>query len=176
MWAMAYTGARNEEVGQLRVCDFTWKDGVAIFDMADMEGEQHRKNAASRRLVPVSTTLFAALREILHSAPPSSSSEDLFNLWSFRTNSIRRFSYAASRWFNSKALRVLKDSGAVRDDPRLTLYSLRHSVLTQLKHKGVAEHLIAELAGHTNASMTTGRYGKRYPVGKLQEVVELLVW
>ncbi len=54
------------------------------------------------------------------------------------------------------------------------LYSLRHTVATQLKQQQTHDYLIAELLGHTDSSMSTGRYGKRVDVATLAQVVESL--
>ena len=66
-----------------------------------------------------------------------------------------------------KSLR--EEAGANR---KATIQGLRHRVATQLKHSGVEEVRIAELLGHANASIATGRYGKRFDVVALREVVE----
>lgn len=176
VWAMAYTGARNEEIAQLRVCDLTYRDSVMVFDLATMDDNQKRKNNASRRLVPVHTELQRFMGTRMALVPQNSTEGLLANLWGFVPGKTQRYSGESSRWVNSTLLPDLKAKGLVRDDKRLTLYSLRHAVATQLKHKGTPESLIAELVGHTNTSMTTGRYGKKYPVVQLQGVVESLSW
>lgn len=168
---MAYTGARNEEVAQLRIEDrYRHESGVVVLDFATMADGRRRKTAASRRLVPVHSKLAAWFLEW-----QTEGLDPQTNLWGFKPVS-GRYGYACARWVNQTALPALKQEGKIRADKRLTLYSLRHSVVTQLKHQGVAEDLIAELVGHTNTSMTTGRYGKRYPVEKLVEVVESIEW
>ena len=167
---MAYTGARNEEVAQLRPRDVYVEGEVRVFDMATLDESQKRKTAASRRLIPVHSSL-----EGLFETVPNPF-DNLFSFVPSGGTTNPRYCAAASKWINRHAIKPLKKAGKIRDDPRLVLYSLRHSVTTQLKHKGVAESLIAELVGHTNSSMTTGRYGKRYPVEQLKGVVEKISW
>jgi len=60
---------------------------------------------------------------------------------------------------------------------------MRHMVTDCMKQAGVQEIVIAEIIGHANNSMTTGRYGKRYQPKVLLEAlmqldygVELPVW
>lgn len=173
--AMAYTGARNEELGQLRVGDIKVVDNITVFDLATMDDGQRRKTSASRRLVPIHSKLQSALATLPTLVPNNSTGGILRNLMGFSERN-GRWAYTASRWVNDVAIPKLQKNGVIRDDKRLTLYSLRHSVATQLKHKGIQEDLIAELVGHTNSSMTTGRYGKRYPVEKLLAVVESIHW
>jgi integrase len=43
-------------------------------------------------------------------------------------------------------------------------------------HSGVGESLISQLVGHANSSMTSGRYGKQFPVKLMAEALETLDW
>jgi integrase len=171
---MLYTGARPEEVAQLRHRDVydVQGEGCApmVFDFATLEGDVRRKNEASRRLVPIHPHLIE-LRlcdELL-----DSEMDDTPLLPGLNGGHNGRLAEAPSRWFNS---RWLRDECGI-EDRGLVLYSLRHSVVTQLKteHR-VEESLIAQLVGHTDASMTNGRYGKEYPIEALQAVVNQLAW
>jgi len=59
----------------------------------------------------------------------------------------------------------------VSKDPLKTFHSLRHTFADTLKQTGEQEALIAELMGHANGNITTGRYGKRYkPVMLLKSI------
>lgn len=172
VWGMAYTGARNEEIAQLTASCAVWEP-IAKLDMVTLDDGAKRKTAASRRWVPIHPRLEELIRKAQETTPEG-------NLWGF-TNTRKggggRYSYTPSRWANEVAIRTLKGQGKIRADDRLTLYSLRHSVVTTLKHLEVPEPLIAELVGHSNASsMTMGRYGKTYPIEKLSEVVLKLDW
>lgn len=182
---MLFTGARPEEVAQLRVGDVHQTEivgviggikGVWVFDFTTVDNGQRRKSEASRRLVPVHPRLWE-----LGLAGLLGPCRDVIEAWP-RTQSLfpeltpgasGRLAEAPSRWFNRKWLR---DCKAI-SDPKLVLYSLRHSVATSLKHKGVSETLISELLGHsTNGKMSTGRYGKEYPVAQLYDAVCKLDW
>ncbi len=150
VWAMAYTGARNEEIAQLRVCDLSHfgDTRIACFDLATVDDNQARKTSASRRLVPAHNQLLSYLGTRMALRPSNATEVILCNLWGFAQKTrTKRYSYDASRWVNESLLPRLKREGLIRDDARLTLYSLRHAVLTQLKHKGVPEVQIAELRG-----------------------------
>jgi integrase len=50
----------------------------------------------------------------------------------------------------------------ITTDRLKSFHSLRHTFANALKQQGEQESLIAELMGHANESITTGRYGKRY--------------
>jgi hypothetical protein len=43
-------------------------------------------------------------------------------------------------------------------------------------HSGVGESLISQLVGHENSSMTSGRYGKQFPLKQMAEALEKLDW
>ncbi|KYJ87537.1 hypothetical protein AS592_10550 [Sulfurovum riftiae] len=55
-----------------------------------------------------------------------------------------------------------------------TLYSLRHSFATDLASCGVAPHLISELMGHKQETMTLSRYIKGFPIEKLKQAIDTL--
>lgn len=161
---MAYTGARPEEIAQLGKSDLREVQGILCFDFTSTGEGQRHKNEASRRLVPVHPLLLgwgtpgkASMTGILASS----------DQW-FSPDSQGRRAARCSRLVNE----TLRSLGIT--SPRKVLYSLRHTVATKLKHAGVEESLIAELLGHTNSSMTTGRYGKEYPVEHLAKAVELI--
>lgn len=172
---MLYTGARPEEVAQLKVGDVkeicTGTGGLGdtykwVFDFSTVDDGQRRKNEASRRLVPVHPRLWELGLHHLTNNPEGHLFPEL------TPGANGRLAEAPSRWFNQTWLRQVKSIS----DRKLVLYSLRHSVATHLKHKGVEESAIAQLLGHSNSSMTTGRYGKEYPVEILAEVVSELDW
>ncbi len=53
-------------------------------------------------------------------------------------------------------------------------HSFRNTVSTRLKHADVQEFAIAELIGHENPNITTGRYGAKLDVKRLAETVRKL--
>ena len=55
-----------------------------------------------------------------------------------------------------------------------TLYSLRHSFATNLASQGVEPHLISELMGHKQETMTLSRYVKSFPVKILKNAINTL--
>jgi integrase len=164
---MAFSGARPEEIAQMRVRDVRKEDEQWVFDFETMDEGLRRKNEASRRLVPVHPRLWALGLEKLMQAGPD---EPLFR--DLKMGTTGRLSAAPGRFFNRTWLR--KEKGIM--NKKLVLYSLRHTVTTKLLHAGVAESLISQLVGHTNNSMTSGRYGKTFPIKHLAEALETLDW
>jgi integrase len=164
---MAFSGCRPEEAAQLRVRNVREVDNHWVFDLETMDEGLKRKTEASRRLVPVHPRLFElGLKELLDAGP----NEMLFRDLTMGTTG--RWSAPPGRWFNRQYLR--KELGIT--NPKLVLYSMRHTVTTKLLHSGVSESLISQLVGHTNNSMTSGRYGKSYPLKHLSEALKSLSW
>ncbi len=164
---MAFSGCRPEEAAQLRVKDVKQVVDQWVFDFEILDEGIKRKTEASRRLVPVHPRLFELGLEKLMDAKPD---EMLFR--DLKMGTTGRLSAAPGRFFNRTWLR--KEKGIM--NKKLVLYSLRHTVTTKLLHAGVAESLISQLVGHTNNSMTSGRYGKTFPIKHLAEALETLDW
>ena len=59
-------------------------------------------------------------------------------------------------------------------DDKKNFHSFRHTVINTLKQAEVQDTVIKELVGHTDASLTTGRYGKRYQAALLLEALKKL--
>ena len=62
----------------------------------------------------------------------------------------------------------------VTKDPKKVFQSFRHLVADTMKQACVSEGVIAEILGHANQSITTGRYGKRYKPAMLLEALDKL--
>lgn len=62
----------------------------------------------------------------------------------------------------------------ITKDPKKCFHSFRHTVANQLKQKGISETLIAELIGHKNDNITTGRYDKSYNVALLKKALGVI--
>lgn len=148
-----YTGLRLNEICQLYVEDVIMLDGCWCFDV-NAEKDKRLKNAASVRVIPVHQKLIdAGLVNYVESVKKVGHSRLWMNLKWARvagyTNSICKWYQRFNRHY-------------VTDDPKKVFHSMRHTVADTLKQKGISEVVIAELLGHTHASITSGRYGKRY--------------
>jgi integrase len=58
-------------------------------------------------------------------------------------------------------MRRLRGAGVT--DERKTIHSFRHTVSARLAAASIPEYQIADILGHENESMTTGRYGGGTP-------------
>jgi integrase len=164
-WAvllLVYTGARRAEVAQAWVEDVREIDGVWCLriEASDEPGaEKSVKTAAGRRVVPLhSDLLVLGMVDYLEERRAA--------------GERRLFPGSAAQGGDrlTRAWQSLRQDAGV--DPDAQLHGLRHRIATQLKHAGVQEVRIAELLGHANASITTGRYGKRYDTAALREAVD----
>jgi integrase len=155
-----YSGMRREEICQVSASDIKDVNGIWCFDINDDTGKS-TKTKSSVRLVPIHPMLIGA--GLLDYVSAKINKEE--NLWGFRQwkgTWGKQFGNWWSIHFNRKY---------VTSDPLKTFHSFRHTVANQLKQKGVQESLIAEILGHSNANITTGRYGKRYQPNVLLEAM-----
>lgn len=161
-----YSGMRLGEICGLHVEDIRLVDGIWCFDVNE-DQDKRLKNLSSKRVIPIHPRLvelgFLAFVDKLRKCNCEK------RLW---PNLNRRESdgYCSSigHWyqrFNRKH---------VTADPLKTFHSLRHTFADTLKQMGTQETIICELMGHTNDSITTGRYGKRYRPKILLEAVRRL--
>lgn len=160
-----YSGMRLDECCQLHVDDVRDVDGVLCFDIND-GGERKVKTQCSKRLIPVHPRLLElGFREYVKGRGATGSDR----LWeNLEPNKYGYWGKRLGNWygrFNRKH---------ITEDPRKVFHSFRHTVADTLKQTGVAEGVIAEILGHANSSITTGRYGKRYRPKVLLEALNKL--
>jgi integrase len=154
-----YSGMRREEICQLHAGDIREIDGITCIEVNDNEGK-NLKTKNSARIVPVHPKLIAlGFLEFVKTCQTG------VNMWGFRQwkgTWGKQFGNWWSIYFNRQHITT---------DPLKTFHSLRHTFANTLKQAGVQETLIAELMGHANGNITTGRYGKRYQPGRLLEAI-----
>ncbi len=151
-----FSGMRLGEILQLSPADITEQDGVMVFRVMADDGKR-LKTAAASRLVPVHPELerigFLRFVETMKGS----------HLWPDYTNATGVDRY--SKMFGRLLTRLgVKDTG-------LSFHSFRHTLTNSLKQAGVPEPIIAEIIGHANHSITTGRYGKVYEPKVLAEAI-----
>ena len=157
------SGMRLDEACQLYREDIIQVDGLWCFDINDCK-DKKLKNLSSNRMVPVHPALIElGLLGYVERCQEGS------RLWgNLKWCKVNGYSNSLGKWYQ----RFNREQ--VTTDPLKTLHSMRHSFADTLKQLGVQENLIAELMGHANSCITTGRYGKRYQAKVLLEVVSRL--
>lgn len=166
-----FTGARLEELGQLRPKD------IARLSYPDADGQEQAawfirivedeaddlklKNAASERLVPVHSELdrlgFIAFVE----AASKAGQERLFP--GLKPNIYGRLTAKWGEWFGP----YLRNICSVTDK-RLVFHSFRHTFKHYARHGGIIEGVQRQIMGHSSGDVAD-QYGSGYP---LHQVVE----
>lgn len=149
---MAFTGCRMGEAAQLRKEDVRTERGVLVFDFNEESDQKNLKTSASNRRVPIHPRLLEmGLLEFVEGCAEGFLFPERVR---FTENPGRGNMDLLSKQLN----RWLRAAGIT--DHRKAVQSFRGTMVTRLKDAGVAEHHIAELVGHENDNITTGRYGK----------------
>ncbi|MGB2740593.1 MAG: site-specific integrase [Cognaticolwellia sp.] len=149
-----YTGARMNEICQLKPCDVT---AEAIHIRGDVLKTDNAKRSIPMHPKLVELGLIGWVDEC--------TKERLFYEWKPVKGS---YSHAGSRWFsrNNPFKSGVKGSKADVD-----FHSLRHTVATELKQAGVPSQYAAQILGHSNGSITYDRYGKSIGYEELRAVM-----
>lgn len=160
-----YSGMRLGEICGLHVEDLKQIDGIWCFDV-NAELDKRLKTINSKRIIPIHPHL---INSGLLALAETRRSDGVQRLWpNLRKREIDGYCHSFGNWygrFNRKHITT---------DPLKSFHSLRHTFADALKQQGEQEALIAELMGHANGNVTTGRYGKRYQPKILLEAVRKL--
>lgn len=157
-----YTGARLEELCQLRVDDFIEQQGFYCFRIDDSSESQSLKNSGSRRVLPIHPTLIE-LGLLQHVETVKASGFDrLFpDLEAVRG----KLGHAPSKWFGRYKTKL----GIT--DTRKTFHSFRHTFIDDLREAAVQDSLIKRMVGHEDSSVTFGIYGSRTPIAAMRDAL-----
>lgn len=149
------TGARLEELCQLRVDDFIEQQGIQCIRIDDSREGQNLKNASSRRILPLHPALLdLGLLQHVGSVKATGADRVFPELEAVRG----KLGHAPSKWFG----RYKSKQGIT--DGRKTFHSFRHTLIDDLRDAGVQDSLIKRIAGHEDAAVTFSVYGSRTPI------------
>lgn len=156
------TGARLEELCQLRVDDFIQQQGIQCIRIDDNSEEQNLKNASSRRLLPIHPTLVElGLQRHVESVRATGANRLFPELEPVRG----KLGHAPSKWFGRyKVKRGITD-------PKKTFHSFRHTLIDDLRDSGVQDSLIKRIAGHEDGAVTFSIYGSRSPLKAMADAL-----
>ena len=158
-----FTGARLEELCQLRVDDFIEQQGIPCIRIDDSHEGQSLKNASSRRVLPLHPSLIRhGLLQYAESVKTSGADRLFPELEAVRG----KRGHAASKWFGRYKTKL----GIT--DPRKTFHSFRHTFIDDLRDAGVQDSLIKRMVGHEDSSVTFGIYGSRTPIKAMVEAMK----
>lgn len=157
-----HSGMRLDEICQLTVDDIHEIGKVICFDVNDI-GEKKLKTPSSHRLIPVHPML---LQLGLMKYVESQQAGKKLQLW---TNLERdKFGYwsgSYSKWYTRF------NRGYITKDPKKCFHSFRHTMADSLKQLDLQETIIAEILGHANENISTGRYGKPFHPDRLLDAI-----
>lgn len=156
------TGARLEELCQLRVDDFIEQQGIRCIRIDDNREGQNLKNASSRRVLPLHPSLIEqGLLQHAESVRVNGTDRLFPELEAVRG----KLGHAPSKWFGRYKAKL----GVT--DPRKTFHSFRHTFIDDLRDAGVQDSLIKRMVGHEDSSVTFGIYGSRTPIKAMFEAL-----
>lgn len=153
---LTWTGARPEEICQLRIDDIDLERmGIVITNVSDGLDAPKRmlKNEESVRGVPIHKALLPRLAEHIEYVRSVSNSGLLFPSFKPESETGRYARPISNEW--TDALRE-----HVSDDPQKVLYSLRHSWAGESVDVGMPESMRNAIMGHVTE--TKSRSAKRY--------------
>ena len=159
----AFTGARLNEICQLHVSDIVEKKGVLFFWINDETDDKRVKRAASRRWVPIHSTLiklgFCDFVELQKAAKET-------RLFPELKKTSDGYGRAISGWFAKYCDRI----GITKSDTNF--HSFRHTVSNILKQKRVDRGIRKELIGHERDDLTDDNYANLYEPDIAKEAIE----
>ena len=147
------TGARPKEVIGLRGCDFNEKD--ATIYIRSYEGNR-LKTAHSEREFPIPAPLASRLADLI----PEKATEPLFPSY----KNAPRGNDSCTQALNKRIHRVI-------EDPKKTVYSLRHRFKDLLRDTDCPESLAREIMGHSDQS-SAANYGRGSSLRRKREAME----
>lgn len=152
----AYSGARLNEIAQLRVVDIVREDGVLAFNFTDAGDGQSLKTTTSRRLVPVHPTLLELGLIRFRDRAAAAGHDVLFD--AIPVDIDGRRSSQAGKWFRKFLARHDIGKG---ENGLGAMHRWRHTVTRRLRESGFKDHEIARILGHeVNAAQMTAHYGE----------------
>jgi len=171
-----YSGMRLNEICQLNTDDIRQdpETGIWYFQIEITDGDEKMiKSAAARRKIPV---YYELIKLGLLDYRSYMVSVDAPRLWMNLKLAGRGYHKNFANWFlgNGTGNRKGFLRKHVTEDNKLNFHSFRHTFINALKQKKVDEVILAEMAGHSNKSMTFGRYGKPFGLSDKQELVNML--
>lgn len=158
-----YTGARLNELCQLRLDDVVVINGIDCLHIRQGSPDQKIKTDSSERLVPIHSRLKAL--GFLEYVGRLRSEGHVRVFPELTRHKKHGYSAAPSKWF----ARVRAQLGF---EGKKDFHSFRHTLADHLKQKGVSEALVGGILGHQTGGITFNRYGKDFRPELLAPVVE----
>ena len=174
----AFTGARLEELGQLRVEDIQRDDeyGIAFIDLMEFDDEPgqttRRKTESSRRRIPICETIERAGFLTYVAKMRQGGNIRLFpKLGEYRGKRTVQFSKWWGRYARTAFAKESERDPLFKQDRRKCFHSFRHAFADAGRRAKIPHPLLQQLLGHSSKSDQTSEYGEGYLLFLLAEAV-----
>lgn len=158
-----HQGCRPSEACQLRIKDIKLSK-LPCIHFSDDADDQHLKNAASNRIVPIHRALLkSGFLDYVEQRKRQGASQ-LFDLVA------RGDDFDWSKDYRD-AFGDFLDACHFKAGQRPTAYSFRHTVVDELQKAGIDEYVVAQIVGHKHNTMTYGHYAKPLSPEELVDAV-----
>jgi integrase len=146
---MLFTGCRTNETCQLYKKDIIDAGGIWCFSI-NSKGDKSTKTIGSRRTVPVHPILIElGFIKFVNSVNHE-------RLWANLKQGRDGYAHHFVKWIDRYNRKY------ITKEHKKVPYSFRHSLSTNLKHKGIPQELVDEITGHVVKGESFGRYGKKF--------------
>ena len=160
------TGARRNEICSLYLEDIKQLKGIWVIDINDNYEDKRLKTESAKRIIPIHSQLIELGFLDYVESLKKKREKRLFPELKYGRDG---YGGQVSKWFNRTYLKQCQVK-----TPDTSLHSFRHNVADLLKQKLVNRELTAALLGHSDNSMTYGRYGDKHRYELLVGVVGAL--
>jgi len=158
-----YTGARINELCQLHLEDIYEVDGIFIIDInEDTPDKRLKLGDGNARLIPIHPKL---IEHGFLDYAKKLRKQKTKRLFPELKKGRDGYGQTASKWFT----RYRKTCGVVEKGK--TFHSFRHTLIDELKQRNAEMSKLKAIVGHTDTSITGGRYGKPYRPDVLYPIV-----
>lgn len=169
-WILAHCGARIEEICALYREDIQYAADIDTWFILIQENQPDKqiKNSYSNRGIPIHSALVKlGFIDYVQSIPGGTR---LFPDLIYKEN------YGYHDKMSDFFSRYLKRIGVYQ--PKKTLKSFRHTVITALYQTGATREIVPEIVGHTpdSSSMSLSRYHKGFTLEQKREALEKIDW
>ncbi len=176
-WALLialHTGARLNEICQLRICDIIQTQGYWCFHFQEQGEGQSVKTDNSIRKVPVHNLLLNnGFLDFVKSRLAESPDHELLFI-GLNYDAKNKYGKKVSDWFNGNGkMQGYLEHCALTDPEDKVFHSTRHTVIQCLVDLDVEEARIASVVGHEHGS-TTSRYGRGRGIRQLGDTVNMI--
>jgi integrase len=162
-----FTGARINELCQLRLEDINFSSDIPYIDINAKNGNK-LKNPSARRLIPIHKTLIdiGFITFVENSIAVEPNNERLFPSI---TPGRDGYGTAPSKWFGRHKKKLHLDSANKK-----AFHSFRHNFSDALQAAGVPEQIAARLLGHQHSEISYGTYGSGPSIDQLSKFLNMI--